>query len=182
MRPCRGLLPSWACRQRHWVCDRAVGERCTTESIASIHKLHHWCRDVHTVHKFVEMQSTELRIQFCFSSPFLKYSLVLSPRCKVQIQAVMLNQHAQNSATYHTHVCTSVCTHQHKHRLTLKHCHSYRSIQYQHTVTTSAFHVPFKITRSSASLLIEEEWLFLPLKRHVGLSGDEWRKGRKDLR
>lgn len=51
MRPCRGLLPSRACRQRHWVCDRAVGERCTTESIASIHKLHHWCRDVHTVHK-----------------------------------------------------------------------------------------------------------------------------------
>lgn len=72
MRPCRGLLPSWACRQRHWVCDRAVGERCTTESIASIHKLHHWCRDVHTVHKSVEMQSTELRIQFCFSSPLSK--------------------------------------------------------------------------------------------------------------
>lgn len=72
MWPCRGLLPSWACRQRHWVCDRAVGERCTTESIASIHKLHHWCRDVHTVHKICGNAISRTKNPILFFLPLSK--------------------------------------------------------------------------------------------------------------
>lgn len=63
----------------------------------------------------------------------------------------------KNSASYYQHRNTFMWTHQHKYRETIKHCHSHCSIQYQHTVTTSAFHVPFKITRFSSPLLIEEE-------------------------
>lgn len=52
-------------------------------------------------------------------------------------------------------------------RETIKQRDGHCSIQYQHTVTTWAFHVLFKIMRSSSLLLIEETRLFLPLKRHM---------------
>lgn len=51
------------------------------------------------------------------------------------------------------------------------------SIQDEHTVTTSAFHVLFKIMRSSSLLLIEEQRLFLPLNRHMSRTD-----GRSDRR
>lgn len=51
MQPCRSLPWSRACRQCCRVCERAVGERRTTESVASIHKHHHWCgRIAHKIH------------------------------------------------------------------------------------------------------------------------------------
>lgn len=182
MRPCRSLLPSWACRQCCWVCDRAVGERCTTESIASIHKLHHWCGDVHTVHKIHRYAINRTKNPI-FSTlppfqnsqcltPALSPAQYLNPSCNIQVYWNCMEEkqcylpHAHSRA--HTNTNTA----------TIKQCHSHCSIQYQHTVTTSAFHVPFKITRSSSPLLIEGEWLFLPLKRHM-LYREEMCEGRK---
>lgn len=64
--------------------------------------------------------------------------------------------------TTSTDIC--MCT---QNRGTRKQRDGHCSIQYQHTVTTWAFHVLFKIMRSSSLLLIEETSLFLPLKRHM---------------
>lgn len=51
MRPRRSPLLCWACRRCHWVFDKAVGERWTTESLAGIHSLHQQRRDMHTAHE-----------------------------------------------------------------------------------------------------------------------------------
>lgn len=79
MQPCRNLPPSWACRQCHWVCDRAVGERSTTESIASTHKLYRWCGQVHIVHKIhrYAINRNNSPIYFLFF-PSLEYCVILS--------------------------------------------------------------------------------------------------------
>lgn len=53
------------------------------------------------------------------------------------------------------------------------------SIQYKHTVATSAF--LFKIMRSSSLLLIEEEWLFLPLNRHMSYTEEHSDRGKEGV-
>lgn len=167
MQPCRSLPSSWACRQCRQVYDRAVGERCTTKS-GSIHKHHHWSADVHYIYSYA---NTEFR---AFPpATFLKYHAILHVSCtisnpsrNIQSKIHLLEQHGHK--TYylpHAQKSKHVYTHRHK-TWTIKHHHSHNSIQYQHTITT-AFHVLFKIMRSSCLLLTEEEWLVLPLNRHM---------------
>lgn len=51
MQPCRSLPSSRACRHCCRVCDRAVGERRATVSVAGIHKHQRWCgRTAHKIH------------------------------------------------------------------------------------------------------------------------------------
>lgn len=124
MQPCRSLLQRWACRQCCWMCDRAVGERCTTESIASIHKLYHWCEDLPTVHK-IHRYAINRTKNLIFSPFSLKYIILhcaspaqyLNPSCNIQAYR---NCMEKNRATYHTQTYKHVHTHQHKYRETIK--------------------------------------------------------------
>lgn len=158
MRPCRGLLLRRACPQCHWECDRAVGRRHTTESIARIYKLHHWCGTAQTIHTIVSMQSMEIRIPLYFIpiSKIIFHTAPLNPRCSNSV----LEAQRQSGSAHSLQAWTQA---QHKYTIKPSHCY----ILHQPTVTTLVFHVPFKITRAPSPLLFEEEWLFLPLEKCV---------------
>lgn len=85
------------------------------------------------------MQSTELR------SPHLPPAPVWNIQSISPAQYLNPNHSIQASWKKHRKiVLLTTSAGKHIHRETIKLCHSHCSTQFQHTVTTSDFHVPFK--------------------------------------
>lgn len=63
------------------MCGRAVGERRTTESVASVHKLRHCCGAVHTVRTVVPEYAINRKNEESFLPlpPRLKHSITVFP-------------------------------------------------------------------------------------------------------
>lgn len=80
---------------------------------ASIHKLHHWCGDVHTTHQ-IHRNTTELRILFFLSKvAYHTLSLNLNPSSNIQYvywncmdKTVLLTTHTDKQACAHTNTNT----------------------------------------------------------------------------
>lgn len=136
------------------MCDRAVGERCTTENIGSIHMLHHWyiqwSGDVYPVHEIHRNAINKTKSSIYFFPPLPLWDILsFSIHPPQYLDYCSMEKNTVNSHT-HMHACVHANTN--IDTKTIMHNHSHCSIQYQLTVTTSAFHFPFKIMRSSSLL------------------------------
>lgn len=136
-------------------------------------------RDVDVIVLNVHRNAINRNLSRYFFPPSRKHYIVVNFSCtKPNLKP---NTRTKKWDYSHMHRHSGTCTHRRKTDNKARpkpDC----SIQHRHTLTTSAFHVLFKIMRSSSLLLTEEEWLFLPLNRHMSHTEECYDRGRKEMK